>query len=273
MGIKKSLSSYGKSATGFVAGVLVTAILSTGAVLASTGTKQLTANYSNIRIVLNGEQITPKDATGAVVEPFTVNGTTYLPVRAIANALNLAVDWDGETKTVFLGETKQSGNWSLDNPAPFGTSILIDYKSTIVESLTAKYTASIQEVLRGQAAYDELAKGAGLGNPKERLDKMLEPGKEFIIFKVGVSVAADSKNPVGVGLVEHGSSQNALYNGYGEKIMLASLVNYLPGGVNDEVKQGKSGSYWRGAVVDIGDLPVFNLGVAPSGWFSLKTKS
>jgi hypothetical protein len=272
MGIKKKLSNYSKSATGFVAGALAASVLSTGAVLASTGTKQLTANYDNIRIMLNGEQITPKDATGTVVEPFTVDGTTYLPVRAIASALNLAVEWDSGTKTVLLGETKQSGNWSLDNPAPFGTNVLVDYASTFVDSLTAKYTASIQEVLRGQAAYDELSKNVGLGHTKDKLDAMLESGKEFIIFKVGISVAADSKNPVGVGIVEHGSSQNALYNGYGEKITFASLVNYLPGGATNEVQPGKSGSYWRGAIIDVGDLPVYNLGVAPNGWFSLKAK-
>lgn len=67
-------------------------------------TKTLNATYKNIKIVLNGVQIDPKDASGNIVEPFVSEGTTYLPVRAIANALGLDVKWDGETSTVYLGD-------------------------------------------------------------------------------------------------------------------------------------------------------------------------
>jgi hypothetical protein len=45
----------------------------------------------------------PRDANGASVEPFTVNGTTYLPVRAIAEALGMEVSWDNGAKTVYIG--------------------------------------------------------------------------------------------------------------------------------------------------------------------------
>ena len=58
--------------------------------------------------MLNGKEIVPTDANGNVVEPFTIDGTTYLPVRGIASALGMNVGWDGETNTV-----------SLDNPGVF----------------------------------------------------------------------------------------------------------------------------------------------------------
>ena len=58
--------------------------------------------YNNIKISLNGTEITPKDINGNVVEPFIIDGTTYLPVRAVGNALGLNVDWNGETNTVIL---------------------------------------------------------------------------------------------------------------------------------------------------------------------------
>ncbi len=67
-------------------------------------TKELIANYVGVQIVVNGTTITPKDANGTIVEPFIVDGTTYLPVRAVAEALGQAVDWDGTTKTVYIGE-------------------------------------------------------------------------------------------------------------------------------------------------------------------------
>ena len=67
--------------------------------------------YDNIKLVIDGATITPKDANGSTVEPFIYNGTTYLPVRAVGNALGKQVSWDGKTKTVYLGDapTAKSG--------------------------------------------------------------------------------------------------------------------------------------------------------------------
>lgn len=81
-------------------------------------TKTLNATFKNIKIVLNGVQIDPKDASGNIVEPFVSEGTTYLPVRAIANALGLDVKWDGETSTVYLGDIPgEAVNWMKKLPA------------------------------------------------------------------------------------------------------------------------------------------------------------
>lgn len=80
--------------------------LSSAALAASVTKKQLTAEYSGIQITLDGQKIEPKDANGATVEPFIVDGTTYLPVRALSNALGLDVDWDQATQTVKLSQKK-----------------------------------------------------------------------------------------------------------------------------------------------------------------------
>ena len=63
---------------------------------------QATLEYDDIKIVIDGETITPKDVNGNTVEPFIIDGTTYLPIRAIANALGMDVGWDNTTKTVTL---------------------------------------------------------------------------------------------------------------------------------------------------------------------------
>lgn len=89
---------------GFVSGVVV-ALLCVGMVgtaAATVGSRMLTAEYSDIKISVNGQQFTPKDANGNIVEPFAVGGTTYLPVRAVGDALGLSVSWDGNTGTVTL---------------------------------------------------------------------------------------------------------------------------------------------------------------------------
>lgn len=71
-------------------------------VSASTGTVQRTLSYNDIKITLDGQEITPLDANGNSVEPFIIDGTTYLPVRGIASALGLDVNWDQTSKTVQL---------------------------------------------------------------------------------------------------------------------------------------------------------------------------
>ena len=62
-----------------------------------------------MKLTVEGVPYTPTDLAGRVVEPFIIDGVTYLPLRAVANALGVAVDWDGSTNTVLLGE-QLSGN-------------------------------------------------------------------------------------------------------------------------------------------------------------------
>ena len=97
-------------------------LLATTAVAASTvTTKMIEANYMGIKIVVDGVAVTPKDANGKVVEPFASEGTTYLPVRAIGEALGKEVTWDGATSTVYVGQVPgQETNWMKELP-PYQT--------------------------------------------------------------------------------------------------------------------------------------------------------
>lgn len=83
--------------------------------LASNVGKTLYANYMDIKLVIDGVEVVPKDAGGNIVEPFVVDGTTYLPVRAVGEALGKEVTWDGNTKTVYVGAvpaTEGEKNWT-----------------------------------------------------------------------------------------------------------------------------------------------------------------
>lgn len=80
-------------------------------------TQKMEVNYMGIKLVVNGVEVTPTDAAGTAVEPFTSNGTTYLPVRAVANALGQAVEWDGETRTVYIGDVPgKATSWMTKLP-------------------------------------------------------------------------------------------------------------------------------------------------------------
>lgn len=101
---------------GFFAGVLTTLLLvfsicMAGATVANI---QKTLEYKDIQVSLDGKKLDLKDAKGNAVEPFMLDGTNYLPVRALSEALGLDVSWDGSSNTVVL---KTAGAEQDETPA------------------------------------------------------------------------------------------------------------------------------------------------------------
>ncbi len=92
-----------KRLQGMIAGILICAMIMCGMVYAKQASESINVIYDNIKILIDGKEYQPTDANGNVVEPFIYNGTTYLPVRAIANAFDKDVDWEAQTSTVTLG--------------------------------------------------------------------------------------------------------------------------------------------------------------------------
>lgn len=122
---------------GFAIGFVASALLLCSATFAENVQKTITAFYNNIKIVVNGETITPKDANGNVVEPFIVDGTTYLPVRAISEALGEEVDWDGATSTVYIGEKPVAATPENTSFAVNAAS-LTPYKGTVLAKVNSQ---------------------------------------------------------------------------------------------------------------------------------------
>lgn len=93
-----------KQLSGFTFGVFFTLFLvaSIGTAAATVGTRSAELAYNNIKVTLDGVPVSLVDAVGNPVEPFIIDGTTYLPIRAISNAFGLNVGWDATTQTVIL---------------------------------------------------------------------------------------------------------------------------------------------------------------------------
>ena len=93
-----------KNKRSFLAGMLtmlmIFALVGTASATVAKVTKDVT--YNNISVTLDGKKLDLRDAKGKSVEPFLSEGTNYLPVRAVAEALGLDVDWDGASSTVIL---------------------------------------------------------------------------------------------------------------------------------------------------------------------------
>lgn len=95
-----------KKGRNFLIGLIV-GILLCGGVVTAGAAGNLTTLYNvlnnGIHIVIDGQELYPTDVNGNKVEPMIYNGTTYLPVRAVAGAFGKAVYWDGPNYTVYLG--------------------------------------------------------------------------------------------------------------------------------------------------------------------------
>ncbi len=75
-----------------------------GTVFAQTGSQKIDAVYNDIKIVVDGKEVSTS------TEPFIYNGTTYLPVRAIGEALGKDVSWDAQTNTVYIGSAETNAS-------------------------------------------------------------------------------------------------------------------------------------------------------------------
>ena len=88
---------------GILIGFLLCAMLSGTIAIVANASTLYDVITSGVRIIIDGKELNATDANGNHVEPIIVNGTTYLPVRAIAGAFDKPVYWDGENFTVYLG--------------------------------------------------------------------------------------------------------------------------------------------------------------------------
>ncbi|CAH1220725.1 stalk domain-containing protein [Paenibacillus sp. JJ-223] len=89
------------------AAVMVLGMTLTGAagVFAGTQLEKISAYLNHgISFNVNGSAYTPTDGSGNKLAPITYNNSTYLPVRALADALHVPVSYDGKKGQVIIGE-------------------------------------------------------------------------------------------------------------------------------------------------------------------------
>ncbi|PZD93105.1 hypothetical protein DNH61_25345 [Paenibacillus sambharensis] len=106
------------------AATLVATSLVFGAVGAfgATGLQKITAYLNHdIKFNLNSSVWTPRSADGSKITPITYEGTTYLPARAIADAVGTDIGWNGSTKTISIGEGAADAEAGSSTGAVTGT--------------------------------------------------------------------------------------------------------------------------------------------------------
>lgn len=137
-----------------IVAVALIGVLAVGTAAATAYQTISAALRPDITVELNGKEQTMKDVNGKEVYPISYNGSTYLPIRAIGEALGLTVNWDSATQTVDL-----TGSAVTDSTAG-GTYIGGD-KAKEIALKDAGYTASQVTMVRlsndwedGRMVYD-----------------------------------------------------------------------------------------------------------------------
>lgn len=59
----------------------------------------------NVSIICDGEELGFSDVNSDPVYPIIYNGSTYLPVRAIAGLMDEAIEWEPSSQMIFIGKT------------------------------------------------------------------------------------------------------------------------------------------------------------------------
>lgn len=100
---------------GFFVGVLFTLCLTIGIGTVGAASKLVSIKVAQggISLYVDEKLFKPMDVKGNAVEPFIYDGTTYLPVRAISNALNKEITWDSKTSSIYIGKAPTAAQIEL----------------------------------------------------------------------------------------------------------------------------------------------------------------
>lgn len=160
-----------KQIRAFLMGAVITSVMFSTCLVWAGNSATISVLFNEVKLVVDGKSVNK--------ETLLYNGTTYVPLRAAAEALGQEVNYDADTKTAYIGAITNNTatipkSYSMSNPAPIGT-----MQTVTVDNYFDKYTMEIKvlESIRGSKAA-ELIKEANMFN-EEPLD-----GYEYILVKL-----------------------------------------------------------------------------------------
>ncbi len=183
-----------KTARGFLTGVIITAILLGNFSFASGLLQNIPVAFNSVSMKVNGTVIN--------ADNILYNGTTYVPLRAIADMLGKEVGWDGATMTASIND-----KGFVPSPAVVQIQPTIITKTSRSNPATLGQTISVnrKDLFYGLESYDitllETKSGADAWNMVFAGNQFnLEPrsGQEYLLAKFKIKVNSLEKSTISI---------------------------------------------------------------------------
>lgn len=133
-------------AKGYVMGMVMTLLLTMLVPsFAAAITQRIDVIIGGLKIYVDGELIQPTDANGKPVEPIRYNGTTYLPVRALNQALTKgtkSIEWDNAAQSIYIGNRKEATVIPIDSLTTYDGVL---YKKDFINNNNKTYSFSVRQ--------------------------------------------------------------------------------------------------------------------------------
>lgn len=192
-----------KRLQGFFAGVIATMMITGIFAVAKDLYKKIDVIYNDIKIEIDGERFIPEDANGNIVEPFIYNGTTYLPVRAIATFFGMDVSWNDDSYTVSLN-TKKESQQDFENQEPITDEQLLGVWYCSVDHILKELGVPKEMMERYdiKMIYEYAPDGTySIYMPQDELEKLVEASFEYSLLAYNMK-AEDYQLATGISVEE-----------------------------------------------------------------------
>jgi len=176
-----------KEIKGFIMGIIATTVIfsTTLTVFSEPITKTIKATYENITLYVDGNLIAPKFDNGKLIEPFTIDGTTYLPARLVAEALGKKVSWDDANKSIYIGK----------KPYDNSPSEISEFTVSTAEEFV-KAIGSNRKIILKPGVYD-LSTVYGISENSTVWWDKVSDGKELVVRAISnISIEGDTSGKV-----------------------------------------------------------------------------
>jgi len=145
---------------GFAMGAITVTLLGSlvGTAFASGKLTTINVVQGGIKLFVDGKMVIPTDDSGKVVEPFIYDGTTYLPLRALSNALTnnqKSVKWESDKSSIYIGQVPTAAQTDITDIEPYerqGT-VLKAGDTDLVFNLLDKKIAPFNRLASGYRQY------------------------------------------------------------------------------------------------------------------------
>ena len=189
----------------FLVGAVATALVASLTFSAIAISGRMTIEVDPVNVQVNGEVFAPKDVNGADVPVFAYNGTTYAPLRALAESYGLEVGYDAASNMATVGNPEKALT-SVPTSAPAESSSNMDYSDwtdeenaiykELVEEWEYEYGILDESKAPNQALYFGTPKSGTTSITEDTINQLTHV-KE-LIYRVLHDVDYTVKNDIGI---------------------------------------------------------------------------